>query len=667
MANNDPLAFKLKIGTELKSQTRTYVIKNVLGYGGFGISYMATSSIRIGNIPQTVRFCIKEFFPRNICRRGSDSCTMCYKQNDEQKIDVARAGFLGEATRLAAIQGKHPSIVAVNEVFEQNNTVYYVMEYLDGGTLESYVQRHKNRTGHPLCEDDMLTIMHPIVAALAYLHNNRITHLDVKPANIMVVEDENSRLRPVLIDFGLSRRYQENGLSSSDIDVSGYSTGYAPPEQYSDVTKFSPEIDVYAVTATMLYCLTGKHPGDSIDLTPDGIEQLIPQNISPQLYQAIIKGMQLEPEYRYANAEELLKALPTPLDIPTPIAIEEEKTTTETQATSDTKDINKHKSKHKNKPDRSVTQNISQNKRKKTIWRLLFTLPFVIALLAAIFFIVNGKSRADTAYDCKAQDNGYLFTVNDVQFKMIKVDGGTFMMGADSTETDKLLIDRSMPATKIQLSDFYIGETVVTQGLWKAVMGQDPPHTKHPGDNYPVTDVSIDMVNTFIDSLNKICQQEFMLPTEAQWEYAARGGNRADGYMYAGSDDINAVAWYLHNSDSTLHEVKKKNPNELKIYDMSGNVYEWCRDQYTDRYFDRIKKDPAKLIINGKDTIVKEPLIEKGDDNKYSNRGGGFKSEHTVSCRVNCRKYNSSSNKRDDNLGFRLVLKKVTTPTKKRH
>ena len=177
--------------------------------------------------------------------------------------------------------------------------------------------------------------------------------------------------------------------------------------------------------------------------------------------------------------------------------------------------------------------------------------------------------------------NQGLFTANGVTFKMIAVQGGTYTMGA--ADNDPEAYDCEKPAHKETVSDFMIGETPVTQELWQAVMCANPSYFE--GDmQRPVDSVSWDDCQTFIRKLNQLTGQNFRLPSEAEWEYAARGGNRSKGYKYAGSNDVDAVAWYNGNSGSTTHKVKTKQPNELGIYDMSGNVYEWCEDKYSENY-----------------------------------------------------------------------------------
>lgn len=171
------------------------------------------------------------------------------------------------------------------------------------------------------------------------------------------------------------------------------------------------------------------------------------------------------------------------------------------------------------------------------------------------------------------------FTVNGVSFKMISVEGGTFTMG------DNIGVDiNSQPSHKVTVNSFYLGETEVTQALWKAVMGNTPSDYK--GDDYPIVKISWEDCQLFCAQLNEYCKNQipdgyhFVLPTEAEWEYAARGGSKSRNFKYAGSDNLYSVAWFEENSNKETHRVKTKYSNELGLYDMSGNVWEWCSDWY---------------------------------------------------------------------------------------
>ena len=181
-----------------------------------------------------------------------------------------------------------------------------------------------------------------------------------------------------------------------------------------------------------------------------------------------------------------------------------------------------------------------------------------------------------------------MFTVNGISFQMVAIEGGTFTMGVDSAMVDAGIASvDELPAHEVTLEPYSIGQTEVTQELWQAVMGNNP--SGFTGDpQRPVEQVSWDDCQEFIARLNAITGKNFRLPTEAEWEYAARGANKSSGYLYAGSDNVDDVAWYYTNSyvvgndspDFGTHAVATKHSNEMRIYDMSGNVMEWCNDMY---------------------------------------------------------------------------------------
>ena len=226
------------------------------------------------------------------------------------------------------------------------------------------------------------------------------------------------------------------------------------------------------------------------------------------------------------------------------------------------------------------------------------------------------------------------FTVNGVSFTMVAVKGGTFTMGATSEQGSDAESDET-PTHQVTLSDYMIGETEVTQELWKAVMGSNPSFFS--GTNLPVERVSWDDCQTFVTKLNQLTGRNFRLPTEAEWEYAARGGQKSKGYKYAGSNALSDVAWYRDNSSRKTHPVKQKKANEFGLYDMSGNVWEWCQDWYGN-YSSSAQTNP-KGPSSGSYRV---------------NRGGSW-DNGASNCRV-ANRYSDSPGDRYSSLGFRVVL-----------
>ncbi len=219
---------------------------------------------------------------------------------------------------------------------------------------------------------------------------------------------------------------------------------------------------------------------------------------------------------------------------------------------------------------------------------------------------------------------------------MVKVEGGTFTMGATSEQLGDASGDES-PAHEVKLSDYFIGKYEVTQEEWQAVMGKNPSKFKSSPSN-PVESVSWKDCQKFIEKLNGLTGLNFRLPTEAEWEYAARGGNKSQDYKYSGSNWLDEVAWYNGNSDKKTHIVGTTKPNELGLYDMSGNVWEWCNDWYDKNYY---SKSPQQ-----------NPTGPTGPSYRVLRGGGWLNSAR--SCRVSNRDFNNPSN-RSYNDGFRLV------------
>ena len=221
-----------------------------------------------------------------------------------------------------------------------------------------------------------------------------------------------------------------------------------------------------------------------------------------------------------------------------------------------------------------------------------------------------------------------------ISIDMVRVEAGTFTMGATPEMKDPYNDEK--PTHQVTLTnDYYIGKYEVTQALWKAVMGNNPSSFK--GDNLPVEEVSWDDCQDFISKLNRITGKTFRLPAEAEWEYAARGGNKSRGYQYSGSSNLSDVAWYKDNSGSKTHAVGTKQPNELGIYDMCGNVWEWCQDWYG-KYSSSSQTNPTGA--------------NSGSNRVY--RGGGWGSSARY-CRLSCR-CGSTPVDRGSYLGLRLVL-----------
>ena len=276
---------------------------------------------------------------------------------------------------------------------------------------------------------------------------------------------------------------------------------------------------------------------------------------------------------------------------------------------------------------------------------LLAALLMLLSLSGEAQTITRNKKKAATTTTAKKQGNqsskssetstkNLPAPIQQLISNMVSVKGGTFTMGATS-EQGSDAFDFEYPAHHVKVSSFRICKYEVTQAQWRAVMGKNPSRFK--GDNLPVEQVSWDDCQKFIHKLNKLTGMHFRLPTEAEWEYAARGGSHSRGYKYAGNNNVDRVAWHKDNSGNTTHPVGSKSPNELGLFDMSGNVWEWCQDWH-DKYDSNSKTNPTGPSYGS----------------YRVNRGGSW-DYFTGSSRVSFRCGNNPS-LTFDNIGLRLAI-----------
>ena len=234
-------------------------------------------------------------------------------------------------------------------------------------------------------------------------------------------------------------------------------------------------------------------------------------------------------------------------------------------------------------PDYGKEGKNGKRKSKIGLWIVLGVI--VLGAALAAFFLLPKSPESSSQSEAPSAFNDLTMDVNGISFVMKPVEGGSFQMGLVKGAANQ---DESL-AHDETVETFYMGETEVTQELWRAVMGEEPSYkggwsdAYGRGEHYPAYYLSWNDVQKFIRKLNELTKKDFRLPTEAEWEFAARGGVKTNNYLYAGSSRIGDVAWYNQNSEETTHEVKTMKPNELGIYDMSGKVWEWCSDRCDDK------------------------------------------------------------------------------------
>ena len=228
-----------------------------------------------------MQFAIKEHFVSASCYRGNDGITVCAVPTAKLDVTESRTDFITEAERLKKLCLKSRNIVSVNETFEANDTAYYVMEYLDGGTPSK------------CSEKEAISIILQIASALEIIHKEHVLHLDLKPDNIVLKTNDKNETYPVLIDFGISKHFDSNGNPTSRLKAKGASSGYAPQEQHTEVKAFSPKYDIYALGAVLFFLCIGKNPPDAFNISPNQYEirRELDGKVSSKVEQAILGAM----------------------------------------------------------------------------------------------------------------------------------------------------------------------------------------------------------------------------------------------------------------------------------------------------------------------------------------------------------------------------------------
>ncbi|MCI7615061.1 MAG: bifunctional serine/threonine-protein kinase/formylglycine-generating enzyme family protein, partial [Bacteroidales bacterium] len=553
-------------------QNGKYEIQRVLGQGGFGVTYLALQQ----GLNRIVA--IKEFFMENFCVRNADTHHVTIAtEGSRELVERYRNKFLKEARNIAKLE--HPNIVSIIDVFEENSTAYYVMKYAPNGSLDDKVKRE----GH-LSEAEAKRYILKVAKALRFVHQHKMTHLDVKPANILLSDND----EPWLIDFGLSKQYDtETGEQTSSTPL-GFSPGYAPIEQYmaGGAGTFSPESDIYSLGATFYKLLTGNTPPDASTVANDGlpVQELKEKGVSQQTIYTIFQAMEPLRKDRLHDMDSFINLLekepgqepseqPATQQFSQPYTVQTIISEGTAPAT-----VVPHKeqaeAQPQPQPEQSHTPVLGKKRSYWADWAELGVALSVIVVIVATVFILNNYSQcgspdisadscADTSFISAETsfisaetpvneawtNETMIFEANGVSFTMIPVEGGTFTMGA--TSEMKNPDDDEQPTHPVTLSSYYIGETEVTQALWMAVMGSNPSYFE--GDDLPVVYVSWYDCQTFINRLNSLTGKNFRLPTEAEWEFAARGGNQSRHTPYSGSRRIDDVAWYRDNSGDLTH------------------------------------------------------------------------------------------------------------------
>ena len=592
-----------------------YVALSVIGQGGFGKTLLAED----GDKPSKPRCVIKVFAPQG-------------------QGDLAKASelFHQEADRLDDL-GHHDQIPELLAYAEQGNTQYIVQQFIPGLNLKDEVSRQGLWSVEQL--RDLFLDLLPV---LQFCHDRSVIHRDIKPQNIIRRATDN---KLVLVDFGAAKyatsetqlvAYTQTGVGSAE---------FAAPEQVKRRTTYAS--DLYSLGVTGLHLLTGASPWDLESEENFGqwqwrsFVQAQGTVLDPKLADFIDRLIAKSLSDRFRSAAEALAVLAPhlvpskPIDL-TAVVVEPPKL------------------------DRSqelaLTASECQTGVKKTIVlengkRLEVNLPAgmivgqrlrlqghgatdpVTGAVGDLYLVVQEGSNPHPPTPSPKRGEGepnlknqtFDLPNNGGKLELIAVPGGILIMEGGH---------------RVQLQPFLIGKYPVTQRQYQAVIGKNPSHFKGNLE-CPVERVSWQDAIVFCQELSKILKQGIDLPSETQWEWAARGATQSQGFEYAGSNNLDEVGWYGQNSGSTTHPVGQKKPNELGLYDMSGNVWEWCEDVWSN--------DLNVLPANG------TPL-NSGDSRFHAMRGGSW-NNYSANCRCVLRDRNLNGlNPR----GFRVVLSGVS-------
>ena len=633
----------LPVGTTL--QMGKYRVESYLASGGFGNTYV------VMNTMFEKRMAMKEFFMSGVSERNDHNTVSVSNATNQASFDGQRKKFKKEAQRLNNLHNDH--IVQVYDLFDENGTTYYVMDFINGESLS----KHLKRTGKPMTEHEVLNVLNQVLNALETVHAQGLWHLDLKPSNIMVDNAGTAKL----IDFGASKQMNAGDGYTTTTTAMCYTPGYAPLEQIDQKMELiGPWTDLYALGATLYNMLTCKQPPMGSELHEDNAFAY-PEGVSERTRQ-LIRWMMNPVRSRRPQSVAEVRAFLTdesgPQQGKSPLngtarqakgnSADNEKTVLNVKNSSKTP---KGKKSHKQQGfEKEIKKMTTPLYRKRKLIAGIAAAALIVIPLVLWMALAKGEKNVNNEPGTQHTEDvpdinltpewspeNKTYTVNGVSFTMIPVEGGTFTMRDENVMDSVMIPEDDIVKCEISVSSYYIGETEVTQALWEAVMGSNP--SKFKGARRPVDNVSYDDCQAFIRKLNAETGQHFHLPTEAQWHFAAMGGKKTHNYQYAGNngDNLHDVAWFDMNSGYSTHNVASLQSNELGIYDMTGNLNEWCYDWYGE-----LNRSPQTNPIgptSGSSRVI---------------RGGSWNDDMWVSI-VPIRNF-SSAGSRSDNLGFRLAL-----------
>ena len=565
----------------------------------------------------------------------------------------------------------HPNLLKPYHYDDFDGRPYLIMPYCSKGAASNLPE--------DVDETTVWRFIRDVATGLAYLHGKTkpIIHQDIKPANILIDNDGNFRIA----DFGLSKEARHSFSAQSARALSAGSPAYMGPERFSANPKPIMASDIWSLGASLYDLLMRELPfcgfGGGM-MNSGAVVPEITADYSDELKETVQACLAKETWERpttqeladYANAHLKGKIITPPWkerlgNIEKPKQVEPKAPDPKKTQPFVAPSVPKPKLiMLQDEPKPNPPKPTPKPPVKYTFWSVVVGVLVVGLIVFGITGLFGGAS-SEEVMDTLAMDTVAIEHYEEIADSaeaivygsltpnwsssataeqrrilgalidnMVAVKGGTFTMGATSEQgSEAESVEK--PTHRVTLSDYHIGKYEVTQEEWQAVMGKNPSYFK--GSKRPVEKVSYKDCGEFIRRLNALTGLEFMLPTEAQWEYASRGGNMSRGYKFSGDNTIDNVAWYSSNSGSETHPVGQKKPNELGLYDMSGNVYEWCSDAWYS-YDSNSATDPKHKGDTGSDRVF---------------RGGSWRDIARL-CRVSNRD-GGSPGYSSINLGLRLV------------
>jgi formylglycine-generating enzyme required for sulfatase activity/tRNA A-37 threonylcarbamoyl transferase component Bud32 len=605
---------------------RFRVLQVLSNEGGFGRTYLAEDSQKL-NEPCV----IKQLAP---------------KQSGTYALKKATELFIEEAKRLQDL-GEHPQIPTLFAYFEDNGFLYLVQQFIKGeNLLDELAQKGKYN------EIQIRELLLDLLPSLKFIHEHQVIHRDIKPQNIMRRASDG---KLVLIDFGASKQLTTTVHTQIGTQIGSY--GYSPLEQIQGGEAY-PASDLFALGATCFHLLTGVNPFNLWTINGfswvNNWRQHLPSPVSQELGKVLDKLLEVEIRERYQSADDVIKDLQIP---PTFVVSPGGNQISQNQISQNQISQNQISGNYPTTINRRsfiygglflggvtvafIGQSLFSGKQNQTlISNNLKTFNFEVVSTNATGNIINRRNESAKYF---TEDLG-----NGVTLEMVEIPGGTFIMGSPANEAERNSDEG--PQHQVTVPSFFMGKYELTQAQYQAIMGSNP--SAFEGNNRPVEQVSWNDAVIFCQRLSQKTGKNYRLPSEAEWEYACRAGTTTPFYFGESitSELVNYNGNYTYGSApkgqnrQQTTDVGSFPPNAFGLYDMHGNVWEWCLDDYINNY-SNAPKDGSALTGRG---VVK--LLRGGSWYYYPRH-----------CRSAFRSYVSPDSSSFSSLGFRLVVSGART------